>query len=80
MGVVCRHEFPLKFLSIRLGENLICHFLFICLLASFNESFLPSRFSYIMYILERLLECSQSYHKVHILYDVACSLMIHLKV
>ena len=33
MGVVCRLEFPLKFLSIRHGERLICFFgLFLCLL------------------------------------------------
>ena len=38
------------------------------------------RFSYIVYMLERLLESSQGYGKVNILYDVACTLSKHLEV
>ena len=37
------------------------------------------RFSYIVYVLEKLLECSQQYQKMHILYDVACTLSRHLE-
>ena len=41
---------------------------------------LKNRLSYIVYALERLLECSQQYKTVGILYDVACTLQKHLKV
>ncbi len=38
------------------------------------------RFSYIVYMLEHLLDFTQHYKKVHVLYDVACSLSKHLEV
>ena len=39
-----------------------------------------NRLLYIVYALEHMLECSQQYETVGILYDVACTLQKHLKV
>jgi len=38
------------------------------------------RFSYIVLMLEKVLESFGQQHKIHVLYDVACTLSKHLKV
>lgn len=76
-GYCCRHEFPGEFINLKHGERYSAFYVQYPF-----DFFFFLRLAYGVWILQRIIEKTQSKNNLHVfvMYDIACMLSRHLQV
>ena len=76
-GSACRHEFPHMFINLKHGERYSFYVLLLSLYSTLT--FLP-RIAYAVWLLTEIQEHQPVEVDISVMYDIACTLVRHLKV
>lgn len=75
-GTACRHEFPYRFINLKHGERCV-HVPSHCMCHEFKVLY---RLSYGVWLLSEIVDGQPEGIRIHLMYDIACNLVRHLKV